>query len=105
MDVCVKLGDSTLNSGQIVKLWPAGPFLCTFVQYLVAFCSRPEAVSDVTSGRFVGPMVPDKRVKFRYPRLNHSREIPPDAVAVFDGFFLAITSHCKSLVMSYLVLL
>ena len=43
MDVRVKFGDS------IVKQWPnystllpAGPDLLTFLQYLIAFCSRLE---------------------------------------------------------------
>ena len=43
---------------------------------------------DVLSGRFAGPFVPGKSVKFRGPRLNLSREIPPEAVegGIFDGF-------------------
>ena len=62
-------------------LWPAGPVLrVTFVQYLTAFCSRPEVMSDVISGGFVGPVVPDNRVKFGDPGFNRSREIPPEAV-------------------------
>ena len=39
-----------------------GPVLRTFVQYLIAFCSRPETASDVISGRFVGSIVPNKHV-------------------------------------------
>ena len=31
---------------------------CT--RFLVAFCNQPEAASDVTSGRFVRPVIPDK---------------------------------------------
>ena len=61
------------------------PFLRTFVQYLIAFCSLPQTASDVMSGSFVGPIIHDKRVKFRYSRLNLSREIPLDAVG--GGFF------------------
>ena len=30
----------------------------TFVQYLIAFCSRLEVMCDVIYGRFVGPVVP-----------------------------------------------
>ena len=52
----------------------------TFVQYLFAFCSRPETTSEVISGRFGGPIVPETHVKFGDPRLNPSREIPPEAV-------------------------
>ena len=50
------------------------------MQYLIALCCRTETASDVVSGRFVLPVVRDKRVKFRDPRLNCSREIPPEAV-------------------------
>ena len=71
MDVHAKFGDSMLNSARIIRLWPAGPVLCTFVHYLIAFCSRPETATDVTLS-FVGPIVPDGRVKFCDPRLNHS---------------------------------
>ena len=35
------------------------------MQYLTAFCSRTETASDVISSSFVGPIVPDKLVKFR----------------------------------------
>ena len=59
----------------------AGPVLhITFVQYSTEFCSQPDAPSDVISGLFVGPVVPDNRVKFVDPRLNLSREIPPEVV-------------------------
>ena len=54
--------------------------LRAFVQHLIAICSRPEAASDVISRIFVGPIVPDKSVKFSDPRTNHSREISPEAV-------------------------
>ena len=90
MDVRVNFGDSLLNNG-----WPnysthcrLYPFLRTSVQYLIAFCSRPEAASDVISGRFVRLAVPDKYVKFHGRRLNRSREIPPNAVGcgIYDRF-------------------
>ena len=48
----------------------------TFVQYLITFHSQPEEMSEVISSRFLRPMVPDNRVKFGGPRLNHSLEIP-----------------------------
>ena len=58
---------------------------------VIAFGSRIEVISGVISSTFVGPIVPDKHVKFCDPRLNRSREIPPEAEAVgggiFDGFF------------------
>ena len=49
------------------------------------------ATSNVISGKFVGPAVPDKHVKF-----GDSREIPPEAVGggIVDGFF-AVTSDRK----------
>ena len=41
-------------------LWPAGPVLrVTFVQYLIAFCSRPQVMSDVITGRFYVELDPD----------------------------------------------
>ena len=48
-----------------------------------------EAAGDVISCTFVGPMVLDKCVKFRDLSLNHSREIPREAVGggIFDSFF------------------
>ena len=64
-----------------LTLWPAAPVLrITFVQDLIAFYNRPEATSDVISGKFVGPVVRDNRVEFGGPRLNPSREIQPEAV-------------------------
>ena len=50
------------------------------MQYLIAFCSRPEAAGDVISRSFVAPILTDKYVKFCDLCLNHSREIPPEAV-------------------------
>ena len=51
----------------------------TFVTYLVTFCSRLEAPSDVLWSVCVGLVIPDKRLKFGDPRLNPSREIPSEA--------------------------
>ena len=56
----------------------AAPVLRTFVQNLIAFCSRPQ-VCDVMSGRFVGLTVPEQFVKFLDPPLNNSGEIRPKA--------------------------
>ena len=68
---------------------PAASVLHTSVQYLIAFYNRPEAASDVISGRFVRLAIPDKCVKFHNPRLNRSLEIWPIAVRgdIFDRFF------------------
>ena len=62
--------------------------LCTFVQYLITFCSRLEAADDVISGTFVGTVVLHKCVKFHDPTLNGSREIPPKSIGggIFDRF-------------------
>ena len=59
---------------------------------LIASCNRLETASDIIFGKFVGPNVPDKPIKFCGPCLNRSREIPPKAVrdGIFDVF--AITS-------------
>ena len=62
---------------------PAAPVLRTCVQYLIAVCSRPEAAIGLVSGRFLGLIQivpPDKRVKFRDPRLKYSGEIQPKGV-------------------------
>ena len=83
---------------------PVSPVLRTFVQYLIAFFSRPEVASDVISGNFVGPIVHDTPVKFRDPRLNRYREILPAAVGsgIFDRFLnfsnchLEVASHVIS---------
>ena len=54
----------------------------------VAFYCRPAIAIDVISGRFVGLNIRDKTVKFRDPRLNIPREIPPEAVGgVIFGHF------------------
>ena len=59
------------------------------MQYLIAFCSRPEVTSGVLSCRFVKPIVLDECVEFRDSRLNRYREFPPVAIGggIFDRFF------------------
>ena len=99
MDVREKLGDSSLNGGRIIRLFDRpDPFSRAFVLYLIALCNRPETASEVVSGRFVCSIVPDKCVKFRDPRLNRSREIPPGAIGggILTIFF-ALTSDRKQL--------
>ena len=73
-----------------------GPVLRTFVEYLITFCSRTDAASEVISGRFLGQIVLDKPVKFGGRSLNCSREILPKAVvrSIFDSFF-TMTSDGK----------
>ena len=59
MDVPANSNDYKLNSGRIIRFFvQPDPFLCTFTQYLITFCSRPEAASGI-SGTFVGLTVPD----------------------------------------------
>ena len=83
---------------------PATPVLRTFVQYLIAFFSRPKTASDVICGKFIGAVVRDKRVKFRDPRLNRSREIPPKAVCggILDRFFKH-SDNCQPEVASVVI--
>ena len=59
---------------------PAGPVVRHFVEYSIAFCSRPKAANDIISGMFVRLIVPDKAPKLRDPGLNSSREIRPKTV-------------------------
>ena len=58
------------------------------MQYLITFCSRPEAAADVISPHVCGPVVLDKPVKVQNPSLNRSQEIPPEAAGggIFDYF-------------------
>ena len=65
-------------------LCASGLVLCTVVQYLIAFFAADrKQPSDVVSGMFVGSIVPNKSVEIRDPRSNHSREVSPEAEAVF----------------------
>ena len=54
-------------------------FFFTFMQYLIAICSLPEAASDVMSHMFMRMIVSDNGVKFcdPNPRLNRFRKIRP----------------------------
>ena len=73
---------------ELFNFLPTVPVSHTFVQYLVASCSRSEAASDVISGRFLGLTVPDECLKFCDLRLNGSGEIRPKAVGrgIFGHF-------------------
>ena len=54
MDVRVKLGESMLNSGRLIRLFEGRT---RFTQLLAVFnciCSRPETAGDVISGWLVG---------------------------------------------------
>ena len=74
IDVRAKFGDSILNSCRIIRLWPTRPALRSFVQYLIAFCSQPETASDIIFSRFVGPIVPNKPVKFHIFKKFHTKQ-------------------------------
>ena len=78
MDVSAIFCDSRLNSGQIIRLWPAQP---AFMHYLIAICNQPEAASDVISGMFVRLIALDKRVKFHDPCLTVLEKFHPKSPA------------------------
>ena len=61
----------------------------TLVQYLIASFSLLEAASNVVSGTFVGPTVPNMCVEFCDPHLDRSQEIPTEPVGggICDRFF------------------
>ena len=61
------------------------------MQYLAAFYNQPERASDVISGTLVRQIVLEKCVKFGPPRLNLSREIPPEAIG--SSIFFLQFSH------------
>ena len=71
-----------------LTLCPPGLVLRTFGQYLMTYFSRPESANDINSDIFVRSVVLEKRLKFRDPILNCSREILPEAVA--GGSFYSI---------------
>ena len=82
---------------------PVAPVLSTFMQYFIAFCSRPEAYSEIIPNGFEEHIVADKYVKFRDPRLHHSGVIRPK---LSDSAFspvirTLINADCKQLVTSY----
>ena len=101
MNVCLKYGDSTLNTGGIIRLFAGRTGLSTIAQYLNAFCSRPEESSVVISGKFVGLTIRHKYLKFRDPHLNRSRAIYPKvSEAAFSTVFSLLPTEVQ-LVMSY----
>ena len=61
------------------------------MQFLVAFCSRPEAAIGVISDKIVWLIVPEKHVKFRDPCLNHFQAIPP--IAIGFGIFVRFSRY------------
>ena len=91
---CVKRCDPRLNRPGEIR--PKAVECGIFSRVLNFDKCRPEAASDVISGKFVRPIIIDKNVKFCDPCLNHSREISPEAAGVGDfDIFFAITSDRK----------
>ena len=104
-DVRAKCSVSRLENDRIIRLFGrSDPFYAIlYSRYLIAFCSRPEAATDVISGKFLELVATcHKRVKFGAPGSNCSREIPPDALEggismVFvDDFRLEVDSDVIS---------
>ena len=96
----------------VISRWPnyaasvlAAPVLRTIVQYLIAFCSRPETASDIISGRLVGPIVHDKHVNFLSiaKTVIEKFHMKPSGAAFSTVFRTSITSDSdrKKQVMSY----
>ena len=54
---------------------PTAPVLRTFVQYLIAFCGRPEAAGDVISGVSLDYIYVGVLVKFGDYRPSRSRDV------------------------------
>ena len=59
---------------------------CAVVSYILQPTGK---ASDIISGRFVAPDCRNMPLKYRDPRLNRSREVPPEVVGgvIFGGFF------------------
>ena len=95
MDVWVKFGDFTLQMAELLDSLLASSALRTFVQYLIAFCRRQEAAVGVISGKFVGPIVPDKLVKLFEPPLNRSGEIQPKLVGCGISAGFSNLDNCR----------
>ena len=74
MDVRATFGESGSNNGRIILLFFTGQtrFTHHFVQYLIAFCSRPEATSNAISDIFAVSVIPDNHEKFGDHRINLS---------------------------------
>ena len=83
MDVRVKFGESGLNSGWVARHFAGRTHFTHFCAAFNYICNRPEAAGDVVYGTFMRPIrlyISERCVKFRYPRLNRSPEIQPEAV-------------------------
>ena len=84
------------------NLWPAGPVFMHFCAVLKYILQPTGKTNDDISGRFFGPVGLDNRVKYRYPRLNISREIDQESTGdAFRLSFFTITSDRKQFVTSY----
>ena len=57
---------------ELLDTLPVGPVLRTFVQYLIGFCSRPEAASNFISSTAAAQVGVDRPVSFGDFRSNSS---------------------------------
>ena len=60
---------------ELFESFPASPVLRTFVQYLIAFCSRLERATDALSSRYIEQVCVGVHVKPCDSRSNDSRDI------------------------------
>ena len=79
MDVRTTLGESALSSGRIILLVGRPHLFYASLLSSILLHFAPEQ-KQLTTSRFVGPVISDKGLKLGDPRLNLSREIPPEAV-------------------------
>ena len=81
VDVRATFGECGLNSGRIIPLFDRpDPFYAPLCAVFNIILQPSEATGNVMSVRFQGSVVPDRHVKFGCPRLDLSRDIPPEAV-------------------------
>ena len=88
MNARPRYGHYRLNGGRIIRLfdWPHQFYALLCSVYLHCAANWKQLVRSYSAA--VGPIVPDKHVQFGDPRLNRSREIPPESIegGIFDGY-------------------
>ena len=87
MDIRKKLGDSPVNSGRINRIFAGHTRFTHFVQYLIAFCSRSEAASDVISGFVWGRQSPTAAYNFVMLVYTVLEKFDPKSKAAFSVVF------------------
>ena len=75
LEVTANGGDLCQTVPKLINSIPAGPVLCTFMQYSITICNLAEA-AHVVSGIYVNQILFGNDVKFVYPGLSSCREIP-----------------------------